>query len=117
MDIYSIDTSKIKIRPFVPFAKDEEKEGREPYAVLKYGNVEIELDYTVMRMLSIDSKSSVTYNLRSITHSAFEEIIKEMNYDLYGKLPNTHRDGDHPFLTSISENPLHPINKDHITYL
>ena len=46
-------TSKIKIRPFIPWKKDEEKEGREPFAVLKYGNVEVELDYTLMLDLTI----------------------------------------------------------------
>jgi len=107
-------TSQIKIRPFVPYLKDETKEGREPYAILKYGNVEIELDYTVMCHIKLDIKSDAWAKTVAITNAAFEEILKEMRLKMDGILPNTHRDGNHPILKSIANNPLHPINKEHI---
>ena len=107
-------TSKIKIRPFVPSMKDEIKEGREPFAILKYGNVEIELDYTIMRYLTLDIKSHLYTKTVGIANAAFEEIIKEMHVEIDGKIGITHRDGDHPFLDSTANNPLHPINKKYI---
>jgi len=107
-----METSKIKIRPFIPSMKDEEKEGREPFAVLKYGNVEIEIDYTIMRFLSFNVESGCYWKTKSIAKAGFEEILKEMNLHLWGDLPLTHRDGNHPFLKSITNNHLHPINKE-----
>ena len=112
-----METSKIRIRPFVPWAKDEEKEGREPFAILKYGNVEVEIDYTIMRLLTLDVKSDLYCQVASVAKAGFDEIIKEMDLHLYGKLPSTHRDGNHPFLKSIANNPLHPINKENVMYI
>lgn len=108
--------TKIKVRPFIPYIKDEEIEGREPFATLTYGDITIELDYTIMRMLSIDNRSHIMFNTIGLAHGAFNEIIKEMDYHIYGKLPNTHRDGDHPILKAIDKNPLHPINEKHVHY-
>jgi hypothetical protein len=107
-------TSKIKIRPFIPSMKDEEIEGREPYAVLKYGNVEVELDYTIMKYLELNIESDLFAKTVSIAHAAFQEIIKEMHVEMDGTIPNLHRDGNHPYLKSIIGNPLHYINKKHI---
>ena len=107
-----MNTTKIKIRPFVPYAKDEEKEGREPYAIL----IEIELDYTIMRQLTIDSRSQVDVKTPAIAKAAFEEILKEMELELRNSLPDTHRDGNHPHLKSITQNHLHSINKKHVIY-
>ena len=112
-----METSKIRIRPFIPYMKDEKKEGREPFAVLKYGNVEVELDYTIMQFLTLDIKSDLYCQVRSIARAAFDEIIKEMDFYLSGKLPSTHRDNDHPFLKSITANPLHPVNTENVTYI
>ncbi len=105
-------TSKIKIRPFIPSMKNESTEGREPFAILHYGNVEIEIDYSIMRFLKLDTESDLWCKTTSIAQAAFGEILKEMDYHLWGKLPLTHRDGSHPFLKSISNNPLHVINKE-----
>lgn len=110
-----METSKIKIRPFIPCMKDEEKEGREPYAILKYGNIEIELDYSIISNLNLNIKSDIFAKTVSITNAGFKEIEKEMSLKVWGKLPNTHRDGDHPYLKSVIDNPLHPINKRYIT--
>ncbi len=109
-------TSIIKIRPFIPFNKNEKEENREPYAVLKYGNVEIELDYTLMRMLKIDCKSHAMIKSTSIANAGFKEILNEMDYNLEYNLPNTHRDSGHPTLELISHNPLHSINSEHVSY-
>lgn len=105
-------TSRITIRPFIPFKKDEEKEGREPYATLEYGNVKIEIDYSIMRFLNLDVKSDLYNKTKSIAKAGFEEIIKEMDLQLYGELPSTHRDSNHRYLKSITYNHLHPINKE-----
>ena len=105
-------TSKIKIRPFIPSMKNEVADGREPFAILRYGNVEIELDYTIIRTLKLDIESDLYTKTISIAHAGFNEIMREMDFDLYGKLPSTHRDGEHPFLKSITNNPLHPINDE-----
>lgn len=43
------------IRAFKPILKDEEKEGREPYAVLTYGDTTIEIDYTIFGSLTFNS--------------------------------------------------------------
>ena len=108
--------TQIKVRPFIPYMKDEIVDGREPFATLTYGGVTVELDYTLMRMLSIDSKSHDMFLNIGLAHSAFNEIIKEMDFHLYGKLPSTHRDGDHPILQAIDKNPLHPINDKYVQY-
>ncbi len=108
--------TKIKIRPFIPYIKDEKTEGREPFAILTYGEVTVELDYTIIRMLTLDCQSDLMTKTVSLAKGAFDEIIKEMDYKLYGTLPTTHRDVDHPILKSIDKNPLHPINKENVEY-
>ena len=109
-------TSKLKVRPFIPFAKDEEKDGREPFAILKYGNIKIEIDYTILRYLTLDTKSPYMYKTCCIFNTSIEEIIKEMNLTLDKKLPRYHRDAkterERKWLDSFSYNPLHPDNKE-----
>lgn len=102
-------TSKIKIRPFIPCLKDEEKEGREPFAILKYGNVTVELDYTIIQSLTIDNHSLI--KATSIGISSFREIMKEMVFDMTGVLPNNHRDCENRN-SSITHDPLHPSNEE-----
>jgi len=109
-------TSKLKVRPFIPFAKDEKKDDREPFAVLKYGNIEIELDYTILRYLTLDTENSYMCKTCYIFKASVEEIIKEMNLTLDKKLPRYHRDAktkrECKWLNSFSYNPLHPSNKE-----
>ena len=88
-------TSKIKIRPFIPIFEPEE---REPFAVLKYGNIEIELDYTIMRSLTIDNKSLIA--TANMANKAFDEILKEMDFNITGLIMDHHRDGKHGGLNS-----------------
>lgn len=107
-----IKTSKIIIRPFIPSMKNEKEEGREPFAVLKFGNVEVELDYTVMRCLDLDIKNECFVKAVSIANASFREIVKEMEFVLYGRLPDNHRDSKHPYLSSLTHNPLHPNNPE-----
>ena len=107
-----METSRIKIRPFIPWLKNEQTDSREPFAVLRYGNIEVELDYTIMDFLTLDVESDLYSKTASIAHAAFKEIIKEMCFDLYNELPSTHRDGGHRFLKSITDNPLHLSNNE-----
>ena len=102
-------TSKIKIRPFIPCLNPDSDE---PRAILIYGNVTIELDYTILRCIHMDNESISFAKTRSICNAAFKEIEREMEYNMYGKLNKLHRDGNHPFLKNITHNPLHPINKE-----
>jgi len=102
-------TSKIKIRPYIPFLKDEKKFGREEFAILKYGNVEIELDYTIIKDLSLDCGWE---RVSSIVNASFKEICREMQFKINGELPLYHRDGGSKYVELISHNPLHPINKE-----
>jgi len=106
-----METSKITIRPFIPFAKNENKEGREPFAVLKYGNVTVELDYTVMRLLEVMSNSPYMIKTVGLANAAFAEILREMDYTLDGRIPKHHRDSLY-HTKLISHDPLHPINKE-----
>ena len=106
-------TSKINIPPFKPFLLDEEKEGREPFAVLKYGNVTIELDYTLMLSLNINNESACMVKTTGLAMAGFDEIIKEMHFDMNGSLPSEHRDARNP--KSLTHDPLHPSNEE-VTY-
>jgi len=108
-------TSKIKIRPYVPYLKDEDKEGREPFAILKYGNIEVELDYTIIRYLDLDVSSDNWIKTRAIFISAMKEIDREMTMDLTGEMIQGHRDSKTRYVESITHNPLHPINSKHIS--
>ena len=80
-------TSKIKIRPWKPIKEDK----REPFAVLKYGNVTIELDYTIMRMVEFNA-GHIWTKTSCIANAALNEVIKEMEANIYDRLPSNHRD-------------------------
>ena len=114
-----LKTSKVRIRPFKPCLKDEEKEGREPFAVLSYGGVEIEIDYTIFRSLRFDNKADYFCKTVSVGTYALKEIINEMEYNLYGDefgLPGLHRDGNHLFVKNKLMNPIHPENPEVVEY-
>lgn len=107
-------TSKIKIRPFIPCMKDEVKDGREPFAVLKYGNIEIEFDYTIIRHLKLDMLSDCYTKTVSLASAGIDEILKEMDLDLYGRMPDYHRDSDKAKRLPMTHNHLHPFNNRNV---
>ena len=112
-----METTKIKIRPFIPFAKDEQKEGREPFALLTYGNVTIELDYTLLNYLRLDVQSGCWSKTQSICNRGIEEILNEMYLAMDGKLPKYHRDTDRFKNLPYSKNPLSNLIPDgHVEY-
>ena len=88
-------TSKLVLRPFMPVAEKIGTEfsttgKREPYATLTYGNVTIQLDYTIFRLLEIETK--YYHREREIFNLGKEEILHEMAYDSEGL--NKPRDTD-----------------------
>ena len=87
-------TSKLKLRPFIPHSMVEtgdkeldeankaafKKKGmlkREQFATLSYGNVTIELDYTIFMRLSLDVGGCYERE-RAIFNLGKEEILTEM---------------------------------------
>lgn len=78
----------LRFRPFKPSLKDEHEEGREPFAVLSYNNIKIELDYTIFRLLKIDSQhDGMTKalhnfkNARELITKAMEDKIDDYESD------------------------------------
>jgi len=123
-------TSKIKIRPFISIIEEltEEqwtKDGRninekrnfkrEPYATLKYGNVEIQIGYTVIRGLEL-SAGTYDYKRRTLFNSGIEQIAMEMQLDMDGVLRDWHRDGKMFRRAMFTDNPLHPLYNNHVYY-
>ena len=108
--------TKLRVRPFIPFLKDEEKESREPYAQLVYGGVTIEIDLTILRSLNLNLESSLYTQANSLFSGAIAEMQREMWSDIDGKISPYHRDADpkHPIYDSITHNPLHPDNVPHV---
>lgn len=105
-------TTPVRIRPHIPISEE-----REPYATLRYGNIVVELGYTVMQYIRLDLRSSAWSHTASICAAAFKEIMHEMNYALYGNRDNCHRDGDHPYVSAIDRNPLHAYaNPGYVVY-
>lgn len=112
-----MNTSKIKIRPFIPTMKDENIEKREPFAILNFGNVTIELDYTIMRYLKLGVSSDLWAETISICHRGFEEIVKEMELNMYGEMPRYHRDTVEFKNLPFTHNPLKDFkNEGYINY-
>ena len=103
-------TSKINIRPFIPCLKDEEKDGREEFAVLTYGNIRIEIDQTILDYVSLNSQSDFMVKTCSIFSAAISEMKREMWAQIEGKLPPHHRDSETPFVSNFTHNPLHKNN-------
>jgi len=102
-------TSELNIRPFKPSKLDEGKEGREPFATLTFGNVTLELDYTIIRDLKMDNKSDLAYGAVSAFGKGMEEIFNEMNLDLYRDMPANHRDNKNSrYVQDRFRNPYHP---------
>lgn len=84
----SDSSSELYIRPFVPGAGDDAIGGREPFATLTYSNITIELDYTFMRNVSSSSIGSQD----RLFALGCEQILKDMEYDIYNEQPYDHRD-------------------------
>lgn len=64
------------IRAFTPSMKDEEKDGREPFATLTYGDTVIELDYSMFNRVRIDS-----IHCSSEARQALDAIYQQMHRD------------------------------------
>jgi hypothetical protein len=107
-----METSKIKIRPFIPCMKDEEKDGREEFATLKYGNVEIQIDQTILEYLTLNSQSDLMIKTTSIFRAGVAEMKREMWTKLENKLPPHHRDSGSLYVKDFAYNPLHVMNKE-----
>ena len=93
-------TSKLVLRPFIPTgmvatgdAKEDEKRlallkqmgnaKREQFATLSYGNVTIELDYTIFMRLTLNV-GNVYDRERAIFNLGKEEILTEMSINSEG---------------------------------
>lgn len=96
-----MNTSKLVLRPYMPTGMlatgDEKEDGelreklkadfgnlkREQYATLSYGNVTIELDYTIFIRLSLDVGHQYDRE-KQIFNLGKEEILQEMNINAEG---------------------------------
>lgn len=107
-----IETSKIIIRPYKPWAKDEVKNGREPYAILSYGNINMEIDYTLLNSLQFKLESESWIRSSCIISAGKDEILREMYTIMDGKLPKHHRDNKTKYTECLTHNPLHSFNKE-----
>ena len=80
-----IKTSKLQLRPFMPIAEQVGSEyvpmkEREQYATLSYGGVTIELDYTILRHLELDTESNWDIPAKRIFSLGKDEMLKEMEF-------------------------------------
>lgn len=121
-----VKTSKLVLRPFIPtgmvasgnaeedakrigFLKENRMDRREQYATLTYGNVTIELDYTIFMRLSLDVGKQYDRE-RAIFNLGKDEILTEMDLNSGGRDeldPNSwHR--DNPEKCSITH-PTSPL--------
>jgi len=105
-----METSKINIRPFTPCLKDEDKNGREEYDTLTYGNITIELDQTIIDYLTLNSQSEYMIKICRIFDCGIDEIKNEMWAKIEGKLQPHHRDSQSAFVKDPYMNILHPDN-------
>ena len=106
-----IKTSPIRIRPWKPCLRDEDKLGREPFATISFGNVVMEVDCTFFRFLTFDVESMFYDKAKATGDAGLGEIVKEMSASLYQEIPSNHRDNMKDKM-SISDYPLHPINEE-----
>ena len=109
--------TEIKIRPFIPVLKDEEKEGREPFATLGFGGVTVEIDLTLLRSVTVNNESPQFLQTCCIFNAAIKEIEREMWSDLDGEIPRYHRDCEATkhHNDNFTHNPLHRDNVGHIS--
>jgi len=108
--------TEIKIRPFIPVLKDEKKDGREPFALLTYGGMTIEIDLTLLRSVTANNESPSFLKTTSIFSAAISEMEREMWSDIDGEVPKYHR--DHEESSRHNENFTHnPLHKDNIGYI
>lgn len=70
------------------------QEHKDPFAVLKYNNIEILLPYTYLKHLELDLVSDLYTLDRSVYRLGKDEILTEMGHDMNGA-------------TSISEHSWH----------
>ena len=113
-------TSKLRLRPFMPLAEaigssdNLTKNEREQYATLSYGGVTIELDYTILRYLSLDVKSLWFLKAKGIFNLGLDEILKEMafNHDGCKTCPEEVWFRDNPVRCSITHSWSPLTNED-----
>lgn len=114
-------TSKLRLRPFMPTAEQEGSEykcsRREEFATLSYGGVTIELDYTILRHLSLDVGSEWYVRCKEIFNLGKDEILKEMecNHDKLEKCPEEIWFRDNPDKCSITH-PWSPLAREEDNY-
>lgn len=94
-------TSKLKLRPFIAGRQIEtgdkelddkqrkmllelKADKREPFATLTFGNVTIELDYTIFRKLELEVGHEYD-RVRDIFNLGKEEMLKEMDMAIDGR--------------------------------
>ena len=117
-----IKTSKLRLRPFMPQAEMEGSDlvfsnRREEFATLSYGGVTIELDYTMLRYLSLDVGSEWYVRCKAIFNLGKNEILKEMefNHDKLEKCPEEIWFRDNPDKCSITH-PWSPLEREEDNY-
>lgn len=80
-------TSKLRLRPFMPISEQEGSKleplccERDEYATLSYGGVTIELDYTILRFLELDTRSEWYIKASQVFNLGKSEILKEMEFN------------------------------------
>ena len=110
-------TSRLRLRPFIPQAEQEgsqfQCDHREEFATLSYGGVTIELDYTMLRYLSLDVGSEWYGRCKAIFNLGKDEILKEMefNHDNLEKCPEEIWFRDNPDKCSITH-PWSPLVRE-----
>lgn len=84
----------------------------EPFATLEFGGVKIKVPYTLFRSVKMDNESINFAKPVSLFSRGIEEIIKEMEADIYGVMPPYHRDSEEFKSLPMSHNAIHPSNQE-----
>lgn len=92
------NTSHIRIRPFICIDEQLHPEKyidkKEPTAILKFNNIEVEIGYSIIGSLTLDTKDENMILTRVYFKEAIEEIHREMVFELDGEMPKYHRDSE-----------------------
>ena len=97
--------SKIEISPMMHL--DEE-----PTAILYFGDVKINIPYTLLRYVSINNESINMAKSIGLFSAGINQIEKDMEIEMYGETPRYHRDSEEFKALPFSHNPLHHLNKE-----
>lgn len=91
----------------------KKKKAGEPFAILSFGGVEIEIDYTVMLKVGMTTSTGLWCKTKSIFTSAIDEILKEMLVAMDETIPHNHRDDKESlYVKDNFRNPLHSSNPE-----